>query len=138
MNDLAEADGSALLLVDIDGKRKGTTDQKKLTWNGLRQVGNAATYLNLKYIWLDLLCLDQVTQLDRRGRNDKEKGLQICMMADIYRNADSVITMIGGIPAVTWIDEATGWMDRAWTLQEAVLNPRIFIYVKADKGQGNV
>jgi hypothetical protein len=50
-------------------------------------------------------------------------------MGDIYRNGESVICMLGGVSAVQSIFTPTGWIDRAWTLQEALLNPNTHAYV---------
>ncbi|KAI9768167.1 MAG: hypothetical protein M1840_004997 [Geoglossum simile] len=95
---------------------KDNPGYKEISWIGLVQIANAAHELGVKYIWLDFLCMDQVGV-----KKDLEKKLQICLMADIYTQARSVVTMIGGIPQVQRLDGETSWMDRAWTLQETVL-----------------
>jgi hypothetical protein len=94
-----------------------------ISWLGLREVANAADELGCDYLWLDLFCLDQVARPDPLGigENDGEKALQISNMANIYKRATTVIVMVGGAAAVQGVNHPSGWMDRAWTLQEAVL-----------------
>ncbi|CAK7240547.1 MAG: hypothetical protein STHCBS139747_001990 [Sporothrix thermara] len=102
---------------------------KKVSWVGLKQAARTANMYGLKYLWIDFFCIDQVSI----GENDNEVGLQICIMADIYRYARWVLVMIGGIGAVVKADAITSWMDRAWTLQEAVVNPKVWVLVLWDK-----
>ncbi|KAF7558238.1 hypothetical protein G7Z17_g197 [Cylindrodendrum hubeiense] len=115
--------------IDVTAEDGEHLDNKPISWLGLRQVAHAANRGPLgpvNYFWLDYLCLDQVDK-----NNDMEKGLQICIMGDIYRNAHAVVTMIGGIPSVQSVSTPSAWMDRAWTLQEAILNKNVtWIYVK--------
>jgi hypothetical protein len=91
-------------------------DTSDIDWVGLRRMANAVTALGYNYFWLDFLCVDQ-----RDVNNDKDKRHQICMMGDIYRYASSVVVMIGGASDVVQMDTSSGWMDRAWTLQETVI-----------------
>ncbi|KAF8343629.1 hypothetical protein F5887DRAFT_1075731 [Amanita rubescens] len=58
-----------------------------------------------------------------------DKALQIANMANIYKYAKAVICMPGGVSAVQSVKTMTGWMDRAWTLQEAVLNETTWMYI---------
>lgn len=84
-----------------------------ISWLGLFQAALAAAHFGCKYLWLDLLCLNQVSHED--------KVLQIRNMARIYANADEVIIMPGGVAAAQGLDETSTWMQRAWTFQEATL-----------------
>ncbi|KAL7623148.1 hypothetical protein AAE478_006829 [Parahypoxylon ruwenzoriense] len=112
------------LHIDVTDPKRS---YKEISWTGLVEIAHAARNRGATYIWLDFLCLDQVD----RGGGDEEKALQICIMADIYRQADNVVTMIGGIGAVQSVKSTTAWMDRAWTLQEAILNRKnTYVYVK--------
>lgn len=100
----------------------GKPSPHQISWWGLVDVAYAALELRADYIWIDFFCLDQV------DRGDKDKALQICMMADIYKHAKDVVVMVGGMSAVQSVANNTMWMDRAWTLQEAILN-RNYTYV---------
>jgi hypothetical protein len=92
-----------------------------ISWLGLRQAANAAAQLHCAYMWLDFFSLDQVPRRRASGEDDGEKGLQIRNMGNIYKLAKTVIVMPGGVSAVQGVEFPTSWIDRAWTLQEAVL-----------------
>lgn len=96
----------------------------RIGWAGLIQAARGAKSKKAKFFWLDLLCLDQVNSKDR------EKELQIALMASVYTNASCVIVMIAGIVAVGRVEHHSSWIDRAWTLQEAVLNANTYVYVQ--------
>jgi hypothetical protein len=107
------------LWIKIEDKPIGKQRFKKISWYGLVEAANAANTLGCEYLWLDFLCLDQ---LSPRGDDDHDKAMQINNMANIYMHAKAVICMLGGVSAVQAADKETAWMDRAWTLQEALIN----------------
>ena len=108
------------LLVDT-----GDPSPHQISWWGLVDVAHAALELRAEYVWIDFFCLDQI------DRGDNDKALQICMMADIYKQAKDVVVMVGGMSAVQGVANRTMWMDRAWTLQEAILNRNhTYVYVE--------
>ena len=86
----------------------------EMSWLGLIQAASAAKKLECDYLWLDLVCLNQLSREDKR--------LQIDNMANIYKNAKCVIVMFGGCAAAQPLDQDSVWINRAWTLQEATLN----------------
>lgn len=47
----------------------------------------SAWYGGAHYIWCDAICIDQT--------NDREKGHQVYMMGDIYRNAQGILACVG-------------------------------------------
>ncbi|EWC47892.1 hypothetical protein DRE_02774 [Drechslerella stenobrocha 248] len=107
----------------------GVGETQTISWEGLQDVARAikkSTKLGkAKFLWLDFLCLDQLDSDDKKG--------QICLMADIYKHSRSVVVMIGGVSSVHGVEKPTGWIDRAWTLQETILNRnRTYAYVKWD------
>jgi hypothetical protein len=95
------------LLIDVGDRIH------KISWYGLVQAAVAAKHLDCSYIWLDLICVDQLS------RDDKK--LQIKNMGHIYENATAVLVMCGGVSAAQRLDKYANWIDRAWTLQEATL-----------------
>jgi hypothetical protein len=99
--------------------------EHEISWQGLIEAANAAHHRRCGYIWLDLLCIDQV----RNVTDDGEKKKQINNMGLIYERADIVFIMVGGVGAVQRIDEVSSWIDRAWTLQEAVVCPNTTVLV---------
>lgn len=132
-NQLNGLDPSEFLMVDTPSALKDATDTLTLSWPGLIQMAYATKKKRAKYFWLDLLCIDQI------DKHDEEMEYQICIMADLYRSASCVIVMIGGAGCVQYPDQLTGWMDRAWTLQEAVLNSKnTYVYLKWPRSQKRV
>ena len=88
----------------------GNGKKQNLSWVGLVQMANAAAMLGRRYLWLDLLCVDEADLYS------DDKALQICIMGKIYRYSKNVIVMIGGAACVQSVGSPTGWMDRAWTV----------------------
>ncbi|RYP30496.1 hypothetical protein DL767_006237 [Monosporascus sp. MG133] len=124
---IADASGRPL---DIDIPQ----GSHRISWQGLQEAANAAYQLQCDYIWLDLLCLDQIPRADPdedwRG-DDSEKEMQIRNMANIYKFSKAVVIMVGGVAAVQPADLRSAWMDRAWTLQEAAMSlGETYVYVK--------
>jgi hypothetical protein len=99
--------------------------EHEISWQGLIEAANAAYHRGCGYIWLDLLCIDQV----RNVTDDGEKKKQIKNMGLIYERADIVFIMVGGVGAVQGIHQVSSWIDRAWTLQEAVVCPNTTVLV---------
>ncbi|PCG89079.1 Heterokaryon incompatibility [Penicillium occitanis (nom. inval.)] len=115
--------GPDLIYIETSGK------PEKISWVGLKEIAQAAHELDVTWIWLDFFCIDQV------DKDDLEKGLEICIMADIYTWAHCVLVMIGGVAAVQGIKGKTAWMDRAWTLQESIVNKEnTYVYMKWPRG----
>jgi len=103
---------------------KSDKEWHEIHWHGLVDAARAAERLKCEYLWLDLLCIDQV---DRNETGDKKKQIQI--MGKIYERAEAVIVMVGGVGAVQGVDAASAWIDRAWTLQEASLCENTYVLV---------
>lgn len=96
------------LNIDIGSDRPHT-----ISWHGLIQAAIAAKYFKCQYLWLDLLCLDQRSAIDKKRQIEK--------MADVYALSEITLVMFGGVAAAQAIDKEALWIDRAWTLQEAVI-----------------
>ncbi|KAM0137437.1 hypothetical protein ACHAO1_003999 [Botrytis cinerea] len=130
MNTMSDTD---LFGVEFDPPHGGTGLRLvNISWIGLNQMAHAANIKGSRYIWLDLCCIDQP------DRNDNETKFQISMMADIYRHANNVIVMVGGAGCVQHTDQVSPWMERAWTLQEAILNRKTFVCVLWPNSKRNV
>ena len=91
----------------------GNDKPHTISWHGLIQAAIAAKYFKCQYLWLDLLCLDQISSTDKK--------LQIKKMADVYGFSEVTFVMFGGVAAAQAIDKEARWIDRAWTLQEGVV-----------------
>jgi len=72
---------------------------------------HAARYLGCEYIWLDFVCLNQLSKID--------KQIQISNMGKICKNAAAVLIMVGGVQAAQSLHTKSTWIERARTLQEA-------------------
>src|SRR5436305_13691003 len=103
------------ITIDDDGSTH------EISWHGLIQAATAAKFLNCDYIWLDLLCLNQLA-LDDKCR-------QVQIMPEIYKNATAVLVMFGGGAAAQGLECSSDWINRAWTLQESTLNMNTFALV---------
>ncbi|KAH8586697.1 hypothetical protein B0O99DRAFT_557695 [Bisporella sp. PMI_857] len=104
------------LKILIDGNKRHI-----VSWHGLRQAAKAAERLGCEHIWLDLVCLNQVS--------DNDKKAQIKNMGNIYEKAKAVIIMPGGVAAAQRPEDEALWITRAWTLQEAVLCHNTYVLV---------
>jgi Heterokaryon incompatibility protein (HET) len=72
------------------GKKPFTIDVGReswhnISWNGLQEAAMAARHLKCDYIWLDLLCIEQLESGD--------KAIQIHNMSKIYESAAAVLTV---------------------------------------------
>ena len=97
-----------------------------INWHGLVQAARAAEHLGCDYMWLDFLCLHQLSKVD--------KALQIKNMGNIYRHAQAVLVMPGGVSAAQSQAKDASWINRAWTLQEATLNPNTYVLLDWPRG----
>ena len=104
------------LRIDI-----GNDKCHQIGWHGLCQAAKAARKLKCDHLWLDLVCLHQTS--------DTDKKLQIKNMGCIYEKAEAVIIMPGGVAAVQGPEHPAPWITRAWTLQEATLCPNAYVLI---------
>jgi Heterokaryon incompatibility protein (HET) len=97
---------------------KNHSEQYSASWHGLIQAATAGRNWSCQYLWLDLLCVHQLA--------DDDKRLQIENMSKIYKNATIVLIMFGGCAAAQGLNHPSQWMERAWTLQESTVNKNTF------------
>ena len=102
------------LRIDI-----GNGKYHQISWHGLCQAAKAAKELKCDYLWLDLVCLHQTS--------DTDKKLQIKNMGYIYEKAEVVIIMPGGVAAAQGPEHPAPWITRAWTVQEASLCAKAYV-----------
>jgi hypothetical protein len=87
---------------EVNGEEQEKEEKEKepstheISWLGLVQAATAAEDLGCEYLWLDLLCLNQVDSEDRRK--------QIANMHRIFANAAAVVVMPGGLSAAQRVD----------------------------------
>ncbi|KAJ7310136.1 hypothetical protein DFH08DRAFT_666925, partial [Mycena albidolilacea] len=64
------------------------------------------------HLWLDRLCVMQA--------HKRDKTWQIQRMYQIYKRCGVCLVLPGGLVRLARLDDSTSWIDRAWTLQEAL------------------
>lgn len=91
-----------------------TQPNHTISWHGLIQAARAAKWALCGWVWLDLLCLNQASKED--------KTMQVKNMEKVYGAGRATLVMFGGVAAAQTIDKHASWIDRAWTMQEAVIS----------------
>ncbi|KDQ13041.1 hypothetical protein BOTBODRAFT_146369 [Botryobasidium botryosum FD-172 SS1] len=76
------------------------------------------------YMWLDRLCILQSSKAD--------KAWQISRMYGIYQSCKICAILPGGLSRFVTIDEDTTWVERAWTLQEAIVPVDTLVFFARD------
>lgn len=90
----------------------GALHADPISMSVIRTACFAARVYNCSYLWLDRLCILQESKED--------KDWQIQRMFHVYRRCATCLVFPGGLVRLARLDDATSWIDRAWTLQEAV------------------
>lgn len=90
---------------------QGAEDGDPISIDVLRDVVWVAGEEVKEYLWLDRIGIVQ------SDKNDK--AWQIVQMFRIYKESTCVV-LPGGVGRLAFSDDETTWMDRAWTLQEAL------------------
>ncbi|KXN90421.1 hypothetical protein AN958_04290 [Leucoagaricus sp. SymC.cos] len=81
----------------------------------------AALQEGVRFLWLDRLC---ILQTHGKGENvNVDKKWQIMHMHDIYRQCHVTLVLSAGLRRFPDKFEATTWVERAWTFQEAMVAP---------------
>ena len=113
------------------GRKRIPQKVKFVKFEGLIQ--EICTDFNIKYIWYDQMCINQV--------DEEEKRREICQMHKIYSHAYCTIALIPELKArlsnsfpygflwkyITCEYSLLGsqWMKRMWTLEEAIMSSQI-------------
>lgn len=122
------------LYYDSNFSVKGAEDADPISIQVLRDVAWAARnfkkqgvhYTNkccsngVRLIWLDRISIIQTS--------DEDKAWQIGWMSRVYSNSTSLV-LPGGLQRLVGVNESSSWVDRAWTLQEALAPDRYDVYV---------
>ncbi|CAE6420006.1 unnamed protein product [Rhizoctonia solani] len=92
----------------------------------LEDACSAARQQKTNLLWLDRLCMNKSDKADDDWQTGK--------MYEIYKRSKFCIVFPGGLERLTPLNEETGWIDRGWTLQEAVAPPEVQVMFKWDLG----
>ncbi|RYP25810.1 hypothetical protein DL767_008269 [Monosporascus sp. MG133] len=96
---------------------KGAEDADPISAAVLRTACLASLLLECDMIWLDRLSIVQT--------NSSDKSWQIKNMYRIYTSCKDCLVLPGGLVRLADLAEATSWIQRAWTLQEAIAPPQV-------------
>lgn len=91
---------------------QGCDEGDPISFSVLRAACRAALVLHADYIWLDRICIMQ--------KNKDDKRWQIQMMSKLYQICKASLALPGGLQQLAGVHEKTTWIQRAWTLQEAI------------------
>ncbi|KAL0062970.1 hypothetical protein AAF712_010101 [Marasmius tenuissimus] len=94
---------------------RGAEDGDPISIDVLRDIVWLAGEEAKEYIWLDRIGIIQSDKSD--------KAWQIMQMFSIYKESTCIIVP-GGVGRLAFSNDETTWMDRAWTLQEALAPKR--------------
>ncbi|KAG9311521.1 hypothetical protein JVU11DRAFT_7724 [Chiua virens] len=98
----------------------------------LRDACIAARYNGADYIWFDRI---SVLQAEDRSA---DKYVQIGRMHEVYSCCMLCIVIPGGLRRFVSLDEETTWIQRGWTLQEAIAPPKVIVLFAWKLGSGNI
>ncbi|EMD32896.1 hypothetical protein CERSUDRAFT_98909 [Gelatoporia subvermispora B] len=114
----------------------GSTTERGLPQCQLRRLSRIAHQLvDGGFIWIDALCVPKEQELRKRA---------IGVMGETYRKAAKVLVIDSGIRSCSIhasIEDkllrivTSGWMQRLWTLQEAVLAKKLELIIQFSDGQ---
>ncbi|KDQ10577.1 hypothetical protein BOTBODRAFT_178061 [Botryobasidium botryosum FD-172 SS1] len=91
---------------------RGAEHADEISIDVLRTACLAARRFGRSLLWIDRLCILQTRKDD--------KNWQIQRMFRIYSRCDPCLVLPGGLVRLAALSDPTTWIDRAWTLQEAL------------------
>ncbi|CAE6418815.1 unnamed protein product [Rhizoctonia solani] len=96
-------------VLGVDNKPTGA---QPISVELLRSACEAADRAGIDLLWLDQLCMKQ--------SDSSDKAWQMEHMHEIYSNCRVCYVFPGGLARFTDLNEETDWINRGWTLQEAI------------------
>ena len=98
----------------------------------LKHVSRFAELKGTKWIWIDCLCIMQL--------HEKDTDWQIWRMAEIYKNCLHCAILPGGMKRLLKLRlrEKSPWIERRWTLQEAILPKSANLLFEWELGTGKI
>lgn len=108
----------------VQGKGKLAGDP--ITIEVIQLACRAAVARGTKLLWVDRLCLVQ--------SDENDISWQFKVMHNIYAESRFCVVIPGGLIRLTTLHEVTPWINRGWTLQEAVAPPNVEVMFLWDRG----
>ncbi|KAK3369309.1 hypothetical protein B0T24DRAFT_632334 [Lasiosphaeria ovina] len=84
----------------------------RISFAVLQTACRAARRLGADLLWIDQICIIQTDAYD--------KEWQIARMFALYKQCKASLVLPGGLQRLAAPDESTNWIERSWTLQEAM------------------
>lgn len=109
---------------------EGATDGDRFNIEVFRLLCATTIDRGTGYLWLDKFCIMQT--------NKEDKNWQIQNMANIYVNCSACAVLLGGVGGLVGVEETTAWINRSWTLQEALLPRRVYCIFEWTQGPGSL
>ncbi|QRV93539.1 heterokaryon incompatibility protein [Ceratobasidium sp. AG-Ba] len=78
----------------------------------IQEACRASRKLGSNLLWIDRLCVIQA--------NESDKSWQFKKMYDLYKGSATCLVIPNGLAQLTSLNQESPWMNRGWTLQEAV------------------
>ncbi|KAK7686559.1 hypothetical protein QCA50_010159 [Cerrena zonata] len=86
---------------------------------------------NLQFTWIDRLCI-----LQKEKQPKRDKPWQLERMHSFYQECGLCIVMPDGLFSMVYPEQHTPWMERIWTMEEALLPPDVQILFAWTRGPG--
>ncbi|KAF9464544.1 hypothetical protein BDZ94DRAFT_1161656, partial [Collybia nuda] len=109
---------------------EGAEDGDRISLDVIRIACQFTLNKGAHYLWLDRVSIIQKIE------HKADRNWQIMNMADVYRCCRICIVLPGGIGGFVDADEQTSWINRSWTLQEALLPVEAVCLIRWDLGSG--
>ena len=103
-------------------KIEGIRDEYSLSIDVLKTTCIAASMSGCELLWLDKLSIRQDRDTEDGG---KDNAWQVQNMHSIYKGCKLCLVNPGGLKQLASLEERTSWIERAWTLQEALAPPSV-------------
>ncbi|CAE6398655.1 unnamed protein product [Rhizoctonia solani] len=125
-NGLAPLTGDNQITFEVLGDENRSKGAQPISVELLKSACQAAVQKQIDLLWLDQLCIKQSDNID--------KAWQMENMHDIYKNSNFCIVFPGGLRRFSNLSEETQWIDRGWTLQEAIAPPNVQVMFQWTEG----
>ncbi|CAE6535282.1 unnamed protein product [Rhizoctonia solani] len=119
--------GGTIGTFEVKDKSTNNASGPPISTQILRMACLAAQNVDTNLIWLDRLCINKSDKAD--------SDWQITEMHKIYEHSKLCVVFPNGLGKLTSLSQETSWINRGWTLQEAVAPSNVQVMFKWDLGE---